>query len=107
MVTKADAINTAKSFLSDLGLMGYKPDKAILFGSMVKGIQHNDSDIDLAVWDARFTGCLSVDYEPIRRLLSRYYLIELHTFNTNATEDTNPFITIILKEGESIMETGA
>ena len=36
----------------------------------------------------RFFGCLTIDYEPIKHLLTKFPLIELHTFAASDDEST-------------------
>ncbi len=92
-----------QDFLAELTkVYGYKPQRAVLFGSVAKMNTHEHSDIDLALWDARFEGCRPIDCEPIARLLSKFYLIELHTFELSDTSDTHPFVFEIEKKGVEI-----
>jgi len=99
MVTKTIAVKQINELLSLLIEKGYRPTQAYLFGSVAKGTQHEHSDIDLALWDACFTGSLTIDYEPIKRILTRFPLIELHTFAAGEDESTNPFIAEIKASG--------
>lgn len=99
MVTKAIAIEQINELLSLLIAKGYHPTKAYLFGPVAKGTQREHSDIDLALWDTRFTGSLTIDYEPIKRILTHFPLIELHTFAPDEDESTNPFIAEITASG--------
>lgn len=99
MFTKKIAIKIIKSFISDIKAKGYKPTKAILFGSIAKEKSHSLSDIDLALWDEKFEGCRPFDYEPIVRQLTKYPDLELHTFPKNETAEDNPFIGEIEKNG--------
>ena len=99
MVDHTIAIKQIYQLLSDLVEQGYQPTQACLFGSVATGQQHAHSDIDLAVWDSRFTGCLAIDYEPIKHLLTRYPLIELHTFSPADTKEANPWVSEILSHG--------
>ena len=39
---------------------------------------------------------------PFLKLLVKYALLEVHSFNSNDDENSNPFIGVILKEGELI-----
>lgn len=80
----------------------YFPQRVVLFGSVAKGSVHADSDIDLAIWDEHFEGCRPIDCEPIKRLKSKYYMIELHTFEAGETAMDNPFIQEIEKAGIEI-----
>ena len=99
MVTKSIAINQINELVGMLFALGYHPTQAYLFGSVSKGTQHACSDIDLALWDEKFTGSLTIDYEPIKRILTRFPLIELHTFPHDEDESSNPFIGEIKKNG--------
>jgi predicted nucleotidyltransferase len=99
MVTKSTAIRQIDDLVRLLLAFGYQPTKAYLFGSIAKGTQHSYSDIDLAIWDKKFTGSLTIDYEPIKRILTRFPLIELHTFAADDDEYSNPFIAEIQKTG--------
>jgi len=103
MFTQKSAIEFSKNFLDDLKKMGYSPTQAYLFGSYANGIPNEYSDIDIAVWDEKFTGCLSVDWEAIKYLLIRYTYLEPHTYSNLDSEDNNPFIGIIKQKGIRIM----
>jgi len=103
MLTKQTAIETIRLFISDLKGLGYNPTQAWLFGSVVSGQAHPYSDIDLALWDSKFTGVLHIDGEKIKRLLLKYKLIELHSFPASLTENDDPFIGEIKKTGERIL----
>jgi len=99
MLNREIAIDQSLKLISELRENGYPISRAMLFGSTIKDTIHEDSDIDLAIWDEKFTGCLSIDYEPIKSILSKFYNIELHTFNKNETPVNNPFVKEIFKEG--------
>jgi predicted nucleotidyltransferase len=103
MLTKKNAIETAGLFIADLKTLGYNPTQAWLFGSVVSEKVNAYSDIDLALWDNKFTGVLHLDGEKIKRLLLKYKLIELHSFPASLTENEDPFIGEIKKTGERIL----
>jgi len=103
MLTQQAAINISNDFLNDLRNMGYAPSQAYLFGSYASGSPHEYSDIDIAVWDDKFTGCLSIDWEAIKYLLVRYTLLEPHTYNSKDSEENNPFIELIKRKGIRIL----
>lgn len=88
--------------VGELRQIGYNPSRAILFGSVAKSKAHALSDIDLALWDKRFTGSAAIDYEPIARILHRYPGLELHTFNSRESPRSNPFLKEITKTGIEI-----
>lgn len=102
MVTRTIALNQIAKLLEALSGLGYHPTQAYLFGSLASGQQHEHSDIDLALWDERFSGCLTIDYEPIKHVLTRFPLIELHTFASSDDETTNPWTKEIIKKGMPI-----
>ena len=45
---------------------------------------------------------MTLDTKPFLKLLVKYALLEVHSFNSNDDENSNPFIGVILKEGELI-----
>ena len=99
MVTRKIAINIIQQFVRELKNSGYDPTSVLLFGSVAKGKTHRHSDIDVAIWDNKFTGCLPIDIEKFISIKVRYPGLELHTFHTSDTKETNPFIGEILKWG--------
>jgi predicted nucleotidyltransferase len=103
MLNRKNAVETAGLFIADLKMLGYNPTQAWLFGSVVTDKIHPYSDIDLAIWDNKFTGVLHIDGEKIKRLLLKYKLIELHSFPAAITEDEDPFIGEIRKTGQRIL----
>ncbi len=103
MLTKQIAIETIRSFIADLKDLDYNPTQAWLFGSVASGHIHPYSDIDLAIWDNKFTGVLHLDGEKIKHLLLRYKLIELHSFPASTTENDDPFIGEIKRTGEKVL----
>ena len=102
MLTRKDAIVQVQSLINDLRAEGYSIERSMLFGSFVNEKQHEHSDVDIALWDDSFTGCMAADYEPIKHILSKYPRIELHTFHREDNTKTNPFVEVIEKHGVSI-----
>jgi predicted nucleotidyltransferase len=102
MVTIRTAKIKIENLLADLKLIGYQPTRAILFGSVAKGTAHNLSDVDVAIWDEKFTGCLPEDYEQIAKVLRNHSRVEVHTFHASETKEDNPFIGEIEKTGIEI-----
>ena len=103
MYTKQSAIELSLAFLQDLKNAGYNPRQAYLFGSYAKGTQLELSDIDIAVWDDKFTGCLPIDWQPIKKILFEYTYLEPHTYHSSHDENYNPFIEVIKKQGIQIL----
>ena len=105
MVTVRIAKEKITAILGDLRAMGYSPSRAVLFGSVAKGKAHEMSDVDVAIWDEKFTGCTPIDYESIVSVLHKYPRVEVHTFNATENKETNPFISEIEKNGIEIFES--
>jgi predicted nucleotidyltransferase len=102
MVTIRIAKEKITGLLNDLRAMGYSPTRAVLFGSVAKGKSHTLSDVDVAIWDDKFTGCLPIDYESIAPVLHRHPRVEVHTFHSSEDKTNNPFIAEIEKAGVEI-----
>ena len=87
-------------FVLDLKSKGYNPSKVVLFGSYAKGNPRDHSDIDLAIWDEKFTGCAPIDVEAILKSKVKFpTLLELRTYHSSETEESDPFIGEIMKHG--------
>ena len=56
--------------------------------------------LGVAFWGWTFIYDLA---KPFLKLLVKYALLEVHSFNSNDDENSNPFIGVILKEGELIV----
>jgi predicted nucleotidyltransferase len=97
MVRKSIIENWIKSLLNEMILLGFQPQKVILFGSYAKGKANDNSDIDLAIWAKGFTGSRSIDIPQLANILKKYPIVELHPFQANET--SNPFIEEIIKTG--------
>jgi len=99
MVTKKTLESRIRGLAKDLQTAGFAPSKIMLFGSYVTGKATEFSDIDLAVWAEGFSGARVLDIEKIASIVSRYPMIEVHTFST-ADNSPNPFTDEILKTGK-------
>ncbi|MCS6973767.1 MAG: nucleotidyltransferase domain-containing protein [Cyclobacteriaceae bacterium] len=100
MFTRQAVFDIVNRFLRALKADGFNPTRAVLFGSYVRGKAHRYSDIDLAVWDEKFSGCLPEDIELLHNAKRQVHpALEVHTFHASETEETNPFIKEILREG--------
>lgn len=99
MLTRKALNQRIANFVEDLKTAGYSPSRVVLFGSYAKGKPNEMSDVDLAIWDKKFTGCGTEDIEPIASIISKYPLLELHTFSEEDTESNNPFVKEILDHG--------
>ncbi len=100
MFTRKSLKNIIQEFILELKSKGYNPSKVVLFGSYAKGRPHEHSDIDLAVWDEKFTGCIPLDVESLIKLKVKFpSLLELHTYHSSETTESDPFIGEIEKHG--------
>ena len=100
MFTRKSLKITIHEFILELKNKGYNPSKVILFGSYAKGRPREHSDIDLAIWDEKFTGCIPLDVESLIKLKVKFpSLLELHTYHVSETVDSDPFIGEIEKHG--------
>src|SRR5438045_266892 len=100
MVTRKNLRLRIESFLEDLRKLGYNPERVLLFGSYAKGTASELSDIDLAIWDKNFSGCLPEDAEKIVSVLVKHPGIEVHTYKAGETANDDPFIGEIIKTGK-------
>jgi predicted nucleotidyltransferase len=103
MVRRKDIETEINGYLKALSQLGFPFQKAILFGSYVKGNLHKYSDIDLAVWSKTFTDDYFFIMEKLAPLRRTYKNIELHPFNLKDTAANNPFIKEIENTGVTIM----
>jgi predicted nucleotidyltransferase len=75
-----------------------------LYGSYAKGINHEDSDIDIAVVAEDFTGDLVEDIFKLMKLRRQvHYKIEPHPFLLEDFNKTNPLAREIIETGIRIM----
>jgi len=73
-------INTFKEFILTCQSLGIYFYKVILFGSYAKGVNTDDSDIDLALVSEAFTGYPIADRKKISKANIKFTQIEPHTF---------------------------
>jgi predicted nucleotidyltransferase len=97
MYDQSAVINIVRQFVLELTTAGYNPEVVFLFGSYANGKPSIWSDIDVAVWDEKFSGCLPLDVEDLKSLLSKFSNIELHTFSLEDQE--SPLIREIRQSG--------
>jgi predicted nucleotidyltransferase len=103
MVTRETAINTAKSFISDCQFNGLTFHKVLLFGSAVKGLTHEWSDLDLLLISDQFGDNIFDNLKLYSRINIKYPIIETHPYPTRYFYEGNPFINEISKESVEII----
>jgi predicted nucleotidyltransferase len=75
-----------------------------LYGSTVKGTDHEHSDIDLAVfWDKEEIDGFDEDVELMKLTKKIDLRIEPHSFAKSDFDETNPYIKEIIETGERIV----
>lgn len=104
-VTRKVALTMISGALKEMKTLGYEPTKVVLFGSFAKGLQQLHSDIDLAIWDARFTGSISQDMIALTPVKLKFPRIEFHTYHSSETTDSDPFISEIMEHGIALQMT--
>jgi len=99
---KINAINLSKKYLKKLMENDIKISDAWLFGSYAKGIQKENSDIDLAI--VLDENEMTFDKEVKLMILrnGEETIIEPHPFTKEEFEVINPFVNQIIKNGERI-----
>ena len=95
--------NIIKRYYTILLTEGFPVEKILLFGSYAKNKQKKDSDIDLAVVLKKFSG----DRFNTRLELMKYArefeeVIEPHPFLSSEFDESDPFVSEILRTGETI-----
>ena len=98
-----DIMKKLRRFLSMVKEEGIRLDKVILFGSYVKGMQNEWSDLDIALVSKDFTGIGFYDCKRINPFIIKVdSRIEPHPFTTEDFTRDNLFVDQILKEGIEI-----
>lgn len=99
---KKEAIAILKKYIKFLVDNKYKIKEAYLFGSYARGMNHEDSDIDVAV----FIDGLKDGYGTMLQLMKYRYQFDLriepHVLSQKDIKDRNPFVNEILKTGVKI-----
>lgn len=75
-----------------------------LYGSYVKGSNHEDSDIDLAVfWDRDNIDGFDEDIQLLKLTKKVDLRIEPHSFARTDFDETDPYIREIVQTGERVV----
>ena len=103
---KNEAIRIAKRYINTVSKK-YQIKNAILFGSFVKGTNHIDSDIDLAIVFNQVNDIIDMQIELLCLRGDEDLLIEPHPFSISDFNITNPVVAEILKNGIEIYNYAA
>jgi len=98
---KTDALNIAHRYAEVVkDMFDFK--KVILFGSYVKGNQHKDSDIDIAIIFSDYNNRFDRQFELMKLTRKVDSRIEPHPFREKDFEISNPFVNEIITYGQEI-----
>ncbi len=92
MFTRENCIAYAEKFVNRLKSKGIEISVAKLFGSYSKGLQTEDSDIDLLLVSDRFVGAGFIDNLLIADELIDFDLIQARTYSLEDYSAGDPFI---------------
>lgn len=92
MLTRENCITYAENFVHQLKRKGIDISTAKLFGSYSKGLQTEDSDIDLLLVSDRFVGVGFIDNLLIADELIDFDLIQARTYSLDDYSSGDPFI---------------
>jgi hypothetical protein len=100
MLTREAAINTAQDYVREIRAQGINLHKAFIFGSFVKGTQHEWSNIDVMLVADEFQG-LPQDMRLFCQICLKkpYIRIEAQTYPTDYFYEGDPFIAEVVRTG--------
>ncbi len=99
MISRETAIALSQNFVTDCLKQGIKIEKAVLFGSMAKNQQTENSDIDVALISNMFGNNFILNNKMTSKINIKYPHIEIHHFNNDNYKKSDPFIDEINKTG--------
>ncbi len=102
-MVKQAVVNTAIKFIRQIPA-DVKVKKAYLFGSCAKGLEKEDSDIDIALIVESMTDFFSTQMQLMRTRRNVDLRIEPHSIDESDFIDTNPFAYEILSSGIEVMD---
>ena len=103
--TKNNALNKARKLIELLNLNGIEVFQAYIFGSVIQGSTHEDSDIDIAIVSKDFTGIPFYDVQKISKYRRAVDLkLEVHPFSMDdILVDPSLFLLEVQNNGISII----
>jgi predicted nucleotidyltransferase len=102
MLTRQNAIDITKEFIDECRKINLVFDRVILFGSLAKDINNDNTDIDLALVSSQFTSDRFENALMIAPITKNYLDIDAQTFPTEYFYKGDPFIQEILRTGIDI-----
>ncbi len=98
---KKDALSIAKKYAVAVKTL-FDCKEIFLFGSYVRGTQHEESDIDIAVILSEYENMMDTQLQLMRLRRAIDSRIEPHPFREKEFNLTDPVASDILKYGERI-----
>ena len=98
---RTDALNIARKYAALIN-NNYDCKQAFLFGSYAKGIQSEESDIDIAIILNEFENTMDIQLELMRLRRKIDSRIEPHPFREKDFNNSNPIAHEILMHGQRI-----
>ncbi len=105
MFTKETAIEYSHDFLKECKKLPLTIDKAILFGSAVRGTIGDYSDIDLALFSPEFTDNILNNLDLIALANVNFPDLDVHTYPTSALYGKGLLVNEIKETGIEISVT--
>ena len=100
---KKKIIRSIKRYIALLKQNKYAIQKVYLFGSIIKGKSHKDSDIDIAVIIKNLTNSFNTQVQLMKLVKNIDSRIEPHPFDEKVFNSSNPFAAEIIKTGKQII----
>ena len=101
-MTRKDAIKIINEYVKACNERKIFFKKIILFGSVVRGTNHEYSDIDILLVSDQFTNNSFLNWKMLVPVTSKFIDVEPHPFYTEYFEKSDPFIDHIKKTGIEI-----
>lgn len=103
MYTQAEINNIVENFVKIVS-ENFNLREAYLFGSYANGLANEYSDIDIALVSDEFEGSRFWDKKKLYKYLLKLSSdIEIHPFNSDDFNDSDPFVVEIKRTGKKIL----
>ena len=103
MIPQKVAIELSRNFIADLQKLGYDPTEAYIFGADIEENDAQYENINLALWDDKFTVAGKSKLSEFKYLIvSNTYLV-IHVFNKLDSEEQDPFARLVRRKGLKIL----
>ena len=99
---KKDVIKITRKYLARLAQNDFDIETAYVFGSFAKGNYQKDSDIDLAIVVRNLTDSFDMEIKSMVVRQKEETIIEPHLFDKSEFNDSNPFVSEIIRTGFEI-----